>query len=265
MKILKLFGIFLLLLIVIIYMYFPRFNADLTYTSPFWWEKSLFNFCKYQTPEGYKPIDYFEGSHDETSDKNIIFFKNSASGQYLIVSRLRGFHFVPLAGVTFGDLKFKEPLRFARASFFPDFDLVVHQPYIPFLQESNLEKLPKNLLLKGVTVRENKQYATPTANVLYLESEFTKIGFFKKMPFPRGFAAPVFDFKKPQNGIIAIVDNKEKEETLIVVSAISVDKNLDVDGVKSFINSLTFDKDIYKPALLSGKPKITKKYKYSLK
>ncbi len=263
MKKIKIIGILLFLLLLVVYMYFPRLSSDdVQYWSPGWWQKSLFNVCKYKIPDNYEAIKYLEGRPGNPNDKYVVILKNKATNQYLVIARLRGFYYIDPREIAVGDVDFKQTNRFVRANVLPNFNIVIYQAFFPFLEQSNSAKLPDDLMLKGITVAEKEAYETSKTKVLYIKGDFTKLGFFKKMTFPWHFATPVFDFFVPQRGAIAIINNKEKNEAVVVVSAIAADKIYDENSIKDLIASLTFDKEPFVPYWPKGaKPTINQKIK----
>ena len=262
MKAIKIILIILATLGLFVYVYFPRIDADADYWETAWWQKSLFNFCKYALPDGYTALTYLE-SHGK--DKNLIVFKNHNTNQQIVLSQLRGFRHAPFNVIEIGNSEFKDSARTGRLHLLDDFKIVVYMPILDFLKQKDLSKIPDNLILKGLTVENKEQYDTPKAHVFYVKGAFTKIGFFKKMPFPWSFATPVFDFLWPQKGALAILNNKDANETIIVTSAVPISKEFDEKTFKTFIESISFDKEVYKPALLEGitqEPKPKVKYSF---
>ena len=252
MKKMKIVLLIVAFLGVLVYLYFPWNLTTEGFWVPGWWQKSLFNFCKYTAPEGYKVIAYSEGAPGYGDDKYLIIFQDQNTGQLISVSRLRGFHFVPLNQVEIGNKDFGQPMRITREHILDNFKVLTYLPVWHFLRQDNQGKLPQNLLLEGFSVKRKNEFSTDNANVLYLNGSFQKIGFFKRMPFPQAFATPVFDFLSSQKGSLAILNNKKSNETIIVVSSIASYQNFDEESVKKFIFSLSFDKEFYKPALLEG-------------
>ncbi len=247
------------------YLFIPRQYLEGGYWTPAWWEKSLFNFCKYEIPDGYKVILYAEGAPNMRDDKNLIVFQGQKKEQLLILSRLRGFHYIPFERITLDRRDFNKSIRWQGSDVIGHFKIVTHLPVWHFLRQDNLEKIPENLILRGITIEKKEEYQTEAADVLYLKGTFTKIGFFKKMPFPWGFATPVFDFLTQQKGAIAILNDKEKEETIIIVSSVPAHKTFDEETFKTFISTITFDKQVYEPALLKGleqEPKPNVRYSF---
>ena len=236
------------------------------YWTPAWWEKSLFNFCKYQIPADYKVVLYTEGAPNMRDDKNLIVFKEENNNQLIVLSKLRGFYHIPFNQISLNERNFNRSHRWQGSDSIENFKIVTHLPVWHFLRQDNLKKIPENLILKGMTVEEKSEYTTEAAKVLYLKGTFTKIGFFKKMPIPWGFATPVFDFLTKQKGAIAILNKEEGEETIIVVSAVPVYKTFDEETFKTFIESITFDKEVYEPYWPKGlKQEPKTKVKYSFK
>jgi len=237
---------------IIIYLYFPWNLAERGYWMPAWWEKSLFNFCKYSAPDGYKVISYSEGAPSHPDDKYLIILQDQKTGQLISISRLRGFYYVPTDQIKVDGKSFSDAFRFEREHILDNFNVITYLPVWHFLRQDNLEKIPNNLLLRGITVEKKEEYSTDRASIYYLKGSFQRIGFFKKMPFSWGFATPVFDFMNPSKGALAILNNKDSKETIIVVSSVPSYKDFDEGSLKRFLSSVNFDKEIYKPALLQG-------------
>lgn len=236
----------------LVYLFFPWNLAERGFWQPAWWEKSLYNFCKYTTPENYKVISYAEGAPKQREDQYLITLKEQDTGQSIILSRLRGFHFVNFNQIKVDDKSFGESIRFEREHFSEDFKVITRLPVWHFLRQDDMSKIPANLLLQGITVEKKEVYSTDKAEVYYLKGSFRKIGFFKKMPFPWGFATPVFDFTAPSKGALAIMNSKKGEETIIAISSVPANKEFNEKTFKQFISSVTYDKDVYRPALLEG-------------
>ncbi len=244
MKFIKIILIILLVVGAYIYMIFPRMDAEVDYWETAWWQKSLFDFCKYQIPENYKPTTYLE-AHGK--DKNLAVFKNEEAKNLIVLARLRGFHYIPFEKIEIGKKDFNQPLSIVKLNVTNDFKLQVYRHLLPFLENDSLNNLPDNLVLKGFVVEKNEKYSTDNANVYYLVGTFQKIGFFKKMPFPWGFANPIFDFLTPSSGALAILNNKNSNETLIAVSQVPNGSIFSEDIFKKFIASVSFDKEPFAP------------------
>ena len=54
MKFVKIILVVLLLIGAYVYMIFPRMDAEVDYWETAWWQKSIYDFCKYQIPENFK-------------------------------------------------------------------------------------------------------------------------------------------------------------------------------------------------------------------
>ncbi len=252
MKLIKAVVLIIACLGLVVYLFFPWDLAKRGFWEPAWWQKSIFNFCKYQVPSNYEVISYSEGAPNHKDDNYLILIKDRNTGQIIILSRLRGFHYVPFDQVQINSKHFGESIRFEREHILDNFKVITYLPVWHFLRQDDMAKLPSNVLIKGVAVEEKEEYPTDKANVFYLKGTFTKIGFFKKMPFPWGFATPVFDFLTPQKGALAILNNKEATETIVVVSTVPSHKTFDEETFKQFIQSISFDKEVYKAAFLEG-------------
>ncbi len=234
-----------------------------SYWKPAWWEKSLFNFCKYAVPENFKVVSYSEGDPDHKDEKYLIILKNQNTGQLIVLARVRGFHYIPFSQIEISNGSAKEPLHYDTNQILSELAVKQYLPVLHFLRQDDLKKIPENLSLRGITVQDKKEYATEKANVYYLNGSFQKIGFFKKMPFPYGFTTPVFDFLTPQKGALAILNNKDGRETIIAISSISSYKDFDEVTFRKFVSSITFDRDVFKPYWPEGVAEPKPKVKYS--
>jgi hypothetical protein len=243
------------------YLIFPEGLTTRGYWTPAWWQKSLFNFCTYEVPDNYEVVLYAEGAPNHREDNYVIILKEQKTGQLIILSRLKGFHHIPFDSIRTINREFRRSLSLERNHVLGEFKIITHMPIWHFLRQDDQEKLPSNLILRGMNVKRKNTYETSSAHVYYLNGTFQKIGFFKKMPLPWGFATPVFEFVRPSHGALAILNNKDAEETIIVASAVPTYRKFNEDVLKTFIDSISFEKNIYKPALLEGlkeepKPKV---------
>jgi len=252
MKILKVILIILAILGLLYYLIFPHGLMDRGFWKPGWWEKSLFNFCKYETPQDFKVVSYSEGAPKHRDDQYLIILENQKTGQKIILSRVRGFHFIPFNEIELNNQDFGDPFRFDTEKILDDFKVKTHLPPVDLLRQDDQDKLPKNLILKGMVIDSKNQFFTQYAEVNYLKGSFNKIGFFKKMPFLSAFASTVFDFTSGQNGALAILNNKNSDETIIAISSMPSHKAFDEDVFKKFLATISFEKEVYKPALLEG-------------
>lgn len=244
MKLVKVISVALLLIGAYIYMIFPRIDAEVDYWETAWWQKSIYDFCKYQIPENYKAVTYVE-AHGK--DKNLVVLRNEDARNLIIVARLRGFHYVPLEKIEIGGKNFSQPLSIAQSKVTNEFNIIVYRHLLYFLEQGDLNKIPDNLALKGLVVEKSEKYSTQNANVYYISGTFQKIGFFKKMPFPWGFANPIFDFLIPSKGALAILNSKNSNETLMIVSQVPNAGIFNEDIFKKFIASVSFDKEPFVP------------------
>lgn len=264
MKLLKALLIVLVIVGVAAYLFWPWGVIDRAYSLPAWWQKSLFSFCKYDIPSNFKVVAYKEGAGPHKGEKYLICLANQDTSQLIVLSKLRGFEKVGFLNLNVEpNSKVGTTFRFDSQKILPEFEILTQLPIFHFLLEDRLDMIPDNLTLKGISVEKEEKFETKVANVFYIKGSFQKIGLFKKMPFPQGFATPVLDFLTLQKGAVAILNNKDAEETIIVVSSAPTDKSFDEATFKKFISYITFDKEIYKPALLEGVKELPKpKVKY---
>lgn len=233
-----------------IYLIYPWSVASQAFWKPGWWEKSLFNFSKYSVPEGFKVVSYSEGAPGQRDEKYLIILENEQTGQLISFARLKGFSSVPFKQIEIDGREISEPFRFNKQRVADKINIFTYLPFWPFLEKK--EDLPNNLLIRGFQAKNRNEYSTDNAYVFYAGGSFRKIGFFKRMPFPFGFATTVFDFSSQQKGSIVILNNKKNDESIIVIASIPSQNKFDEEAVKKFVLSVSFDKEVYKPALLEG-------------
>jgi len=215
----------------------------------------LFNFCKYEMPNDYKVEAYAQGHN---RDKYLIVFRSVTNSQLITLSRVRGFHFIPIENIRHGEDTFGRSLIRENVEVLPDFHVNSNVPTLNFLRVEDQSKIPNELVLKGMKIQDSRRYSLRDSEVLYLSGSFKEIGFFKESHFPWQYLAPIYDFQHKSEGAIAILTNDKLKETIFVVGHPKLGNDFDEETFKKFVDSISFEKDIYEPPPVPGSKSKTK-------
>jgi hypothetical protein len=98
----------------------------------------------------------------------------------------------------------------------PSFYFTYLLPYI-FLKD-DLSGMGDEAIIKGINVKAQERFETPSADVFYVSGEFTKIGLFKEKKGWWHYPTPVFDFQSLHEGALAFVKSKKSGRVAVCVS-----------------------------------------------
>ena len=265
MKILKIIASVVFTLSLVVYLSIPWGFMERSFFKTAWSQKSLFNYCKYEIPVGYKLSLYAEGAPGYSQERGIVMLENENTKQFILLTKARGFSELSLDHVYVGDKKIPNPIRHEIEEISPIFKVINYLPFWHFLRQDDISKAPDNLMLKGMAVDSKENYTTDTAKVLYLRGSFQRLGFFKEMPFPWGFVNPAYSFNEPLSGAVAILQNKNSKESIIIISGVPTNQTFDELVFKNFVSSVSFVKKVIIPPRLQNnkRQKLDTKYNFS--
>ncbi|GEM_PF-5791207 len=220
---------------------------------PYNQEEHRFSFCTYNLPVGF---DFFSYSSDVRYQKEMLIFKNSKEGSYLLLFKLREFPVVDTSKVLTSAGKVSKSYDTETTSFRNNMDFVYMLPIAFVNREVDVNN--KELQIKGLSVSAKSLMEQPVNKILYLKGEFEKIAFIKQSKNIHAFPTPVLDFKTRKQGYLGILEAKQQQECFFVMYYADSFSNLREDDFKSFLKSITFEKkapylkQLYEDALKSG-------------
>lgn len=221
-----------------------------------------FAFCKYALPEYYSLKAFRYGGFrtvlfDKKNNKNILVYQRDNTGQFLILVQLREFPHIDLSKVTIQESdKFSYTLRRETRELTTGFNAIY---LVPRIRREDIEKGDK-LVLRPISVTDQKRFNTEVAEVLYLEGEFERLGFWKPSPnLIQRYAVPVFDFKGAMKGGVAVINEKATGKTIFAIGAIRFFNQFNEEEFLNIVKSITFDAEPPKEMFedyLTGKKKL---------
>ena len=221
-----------------------------------------FAFCKYTLPEYYSLKAFRDGGtqvvlFDKKNNKNILVYQRDDTGQFLILTQLREFPHVDLSKVTTQESdKFSYTLRRETRELTPGLNVIY---LVPRIRREDIEKGDK-LVLRPITVTDQKRFDTEVAEVLYFKGEFERVGFWKPSSnLIQRYAVPIFDFKQDMKGGVAIINEKKTGRTIFAIGAIRFYNSFNEEEFLNTVKSITFDaappKEMFED-YLTGKKKL---------
>lgn len=254
-KILSLVGLVLLLFVgYCVWFWYPllRDPEIVTFMSlPFDAHLRQFQFCKYSLPSTYEHITYYYTHFDNPSRtlEHFLLFKNQETGQSLVLSALKEHPGVNFSEVAIGATELKDAHRMGgsevRRVYLKENEPSVHMELLHFIPMFYTKKditKGQDLFLKGIEVTSRKEFETEKTKALYFNGKFTRIGFFKKSSrWLFQYPATGFDFLKPMQGALAIINDKATGKTIFAVGAQETGRPFREEEFLYVVNSLTFD------------------------
>lgn len=200
-----------------------------------------FQFSKYLLPEPYKMIGYADSLEDR---KVFILFQNQKSGQYYGTFILRELPKVNFDKVTFENKKIKRTIAryyMMDVTTDPNFKLLY---LVPLLINEDLKAEFPHAAVRDINVLSKERFETEKTDVLLVEGKFRELGFYRvgDSPFVK-YPVPVFSFKYPMKGALALINNKANGETIFAFGCTESFKDFDKDEFKTIVQSITFDKE----------------------
>ncbi|MGB3941601.1 MAG: hypothetical protein WBK96_08940 [Candidatus Manganitrophaceae bacterium] len=102
----------------------------------------------------------------------------------------------------------------------PSFEFVYLLPF--YFRKDDLSGMGDEAIIKGINVKSQERFETPSADIFYVSGEFTKIGLYKEPKDRWHYPTPVFDFKTLHEGALAFIKSKKSGGVVVAVSVNSL-------------------------------------------
>lgn len=227
----------LLLVGLVKFAFFPT-----SYRHGDWWEPfdrhlRKFDFANYELPMEYEMVTY---RSSDARDQSLLLYKHKNSGQLLTLVIFRehpevDFNHVMLENGLVKRAFWRTEISPARGNFF-----AVEQ-LLPFGWRDDIENAGNDVTIKGIQVTGKQTFPTEKTEVLYVNGEFDRLGFYKKSDNWRPFVTPALDFMGERKGAVAIINDKKTGKTLFAIGCNYKNAEFNEQEFRNIVTSLNFD------------------------
>ena len=210
--------------------------------QPFNKQEYVYAFCKYEIPKSYKLVTYRDSDVDE---KKLLFFKNTETGQLLILMKFRIIPWIDLKLISIQNNTVKYTYGSERTQLGEGFSYR-HLLRIKPFRDDGIPPMDSKLTIRGfqkTDAQSSESIETEHANVRLFEGNFRNIGFYRSHPGIQSYPVPVFEFSELMNGMIAVINSKNTQETFFVVGAQKFGYAFNKDEFLQVVKSLSFEKN----------------------
>lgn len=234
-------------ILILLWLFFPRdykYGFELDFQEP---SRNRFAICNYGEHLDYAPNIY---DRSRSGENQLLTIKNKTTDQNIFFFKSREHRGIDLWKITIKD----EPVKRSWAWVITGADTYqkglhdTEQSSVNFIYQwspllnTNPSRSNNSLTIKGLReIKHKETFETPNVDIFYLRASFQdRIGFYKKNVGFRFYPVPVFDFKGPADGAIAVVKSKKSSQTIIVIGEVPSYKNFNEPEFRSIVESIQF-------------------------
>lgn len=222
-----------------IYYYSPNLYKYGSWMIPLWWDKCQFNFSKHVVPQGYEFVTYREGPYGiiDSYEKGLVFYEKNEGKQAIVLFRLQESLNLDLSKIIINASEPRRTDRIERHSITDNLEIIY---FLPFFQRHDFSAT-NQLSIKGFSSRNSIELETQKTKIKYFSGSFRQIGFYKGEKGLFRYPVPVFDFKQPRHGALAVINDKTTDKTLFAIGVVPANLPFNEEEFLTVVKSLTFD------------------------